>query len=354
MKLIPIACCCATIAVAGWSAFRTDAPAETQLGAPESDQVESATIYGVGYVEPVTEVRRLSFDITGNVGCVHVAVGQFVPQGQPLMDLVGSKEAQDVKVAEHELMVERANYAVILRGQNDHRIAAAQYGVEACRKRLTFWELEYDRVKSLKESKAVTTFEIDKTLMQRDEARALLAQAEATLEYLKHFVLPEQKALAAEKVGLGESRLERLRTQLAKTQLVAPFDGTVLEILKREGEHVVRENHDPVIVFGDLSRLRVRGEIDERNANRVQVGQRVTVYGRNLGTASYPAAITAIKSMMGSKTVFSRTAAERRSLEVLQVFIDFDDPVTIPTGLRVDIAISCSDSNPSPGAVDTS
>jgi multidrug resistance efflux pump len=332
------------VAAGGWSYLEFgEVPVDaTAISLSEIESAEApATIYGVGYVEPVTEIRRLAFDMTGTIAKLHVSVGQTVPSQHPLVELSSAEEAQAVAVAQQELAVEQANQSLVLRGVNEHRIAAARHSVEARRERLKFWELEYDRIRPLLKSTSVTQSEFEKTSMQVNESRAQLAEAVSELEHLDNFVLPESRVLAAERVCLAEANLRLLAERLEKTRLLAPCQGTVLEVLKHEGEHVTKESQNPVILFGDLSRLRVRGEIDERNAHAIRVGQQVKVYGRNLGDEVHTARIVSIKSVMGQKTIFARTAQERKNLDVLQAFIEFDAPVSIPVGLRVDISIDC-------------
>jgi hypothetical protein len=94
-----------------------------------------------------------------------------------------------------------------------------------------------------------------------------------------------------------------------------------------------------VIVFADVSRLRVRAEIDERHAHGLREGQAAVVFGRNLGGQRFPGRVSCVKRLMGGKTVFARTASERKDLDAVQVFIDFDAPFVAPVGLRVDVAI---------------
>jgi multidrug resistance efflux pump len=179
--------------------------------------------------------------------------------------------------------------------------------------------------------------------MRVREAKATIAKAEAEVAHLRSYVLPEERELAREEVHLAQCNLDLVEAKLESTRLVAPIDGTVLELLKREGESVTAETREPVIVFADLSRLRVRAEIDERNAHGLREGQAAVVFGRNLNGQRFQGRVSCVKRLMGGKTVFARTASERKDLDAVQVFIDFDEPFVAPVGLRVDVAIQASD-----------
>jgi HlyD family secretion protein len=129
------------------------------------------------------------------------------------------------------------------------------------------------------------------------------------------------------------------REQLRDTLLRAPFDGTVLEILRREGDGQRLIDSEPVLVFGDLRRLRVRAEIDERYARRIRPGQQALVYGRGLREDTFRGRVAQVRPMMGKKTVFSRAATERRDLGVIQVEIEPGKDFCAPVGLQVDVKI---------------
>lgn len=122
--------------------------------------------------------------------------------------------------------------------------------------------------------------------------------------------------------------------------MVAPFDGVVLKYLKREGEGVSPlMPPEPVVLFGDVGRLRVRAEVDERYARLVGVGQAAEVYGRNVAERVSGGRVVEVEHVMGDKTLFSRSAAERRDLRVLQVVVEMGEDFAAPVGLQVDIRI---------------
>ena len=112
----------------------------------------------------------------------------------------------------------------------------------------------------------------------------------------------------------------------------------MLEIFKREGEGA--RNLDPVIVFGDESRAVVRAEIDERYVHRLEAGLAATVYGAGLGPRRTIGRVTTVKRLMGKKTVFTREAAERKDLDVLQVLIEMPADFVAPMGLQVDVDVA--------------
>jgi hypothetical protein len=109
-------------------------------------------------------------------------------------------------------------------------------------------------------------------------------------------------------------------------------------VLRREGDAVRLADTQLAVLFADVSRLRVRAEIEDRFVSRLRVGQRAVVFGRGLGE-EVAGRVVQIKGVMGRKTVFAGAATERRDLEVIQVFVEAEGRLRAPVGLRVDVKV---------------
>jgi multidrug resistance efflux pump len=297
-------------------------------------------IQGQGYVEPVSEVRRLVFPADGVIGECRVEVGRRVARGEVLMVLRNGEQRAAVALAERELRLARAEAAKVLSGAHPNEIAAAPSKVEWLQEQARHLRGELERNRRAFAGRAVTDQEYEQSRTSLIQKEAALAYARAELRRLKHQVRPEDRDLAGVKVGQAEARLELAQQRLQHTFLLAPCRGMVLEIFKRAGEGQRPTDRAPVMVFGNLSRLRVRAEIDERYARRVRVGQEAVAFGRGLGAETFPGRVVAVRRLMGKKTVFSRAATERRDLDVVQVLIDLGATFSAPVGLQVDVRIN--------------
>jgi len=65
------------------------------------------SIQGVGYIEPVSDLRRLSFKRTGVIAMCTVTIGEAVHKGDALMSLDSATEHVELIAAEAELKVAR-------------------------------------------------------------------------------------------------------------------------------------------------------------------------------------------------------------------------------------------------------
>ncbi len=325
-----------------WLLERRNSPsASPDLGGalPVPAPAGPACVQGVGYVEPRTEVRRLCFKADGVIGKCLVEVGAFVHKGDLLMTLGDAEQQAAVSVAEREVEVAQQERARSVLGLDSFEIASAEQKVRLMAERLRYVQGEYERHQRMLRTDSVSQADMAAARNRVAETEAGLRAAEADHLHLRNSVRAEDRGLAEVKVRLAQARLALARQRLADTALRAPFDGKVLEILKREGEAQRMIDGEPVILFADLRRLRVRAEIDERHARAVRVGQEALVFGRGLRQEAFPGKVVAVREVMGKKTVFARTAAERKDLDVLGVLIDMPEDFTAPAGLRVDVQV---------------
>jgi multidrug resistance efflux pump len=309
-------------------------------------------VHGLGYVEPESEVRRLVFRASGAIACCRVAVSDVVRKGDLLMTLHNEEEKAAVAAAEREWRVALAERDKVLSGAHPSEVAAAARRLDVLREQSRFRQREKARQGRLALSQSVSDAEYQQARAEAAQSEAARAQAEAEWNHLRDFVREEDRRLAEAKVELAEARLQCRRRALEATELRAPCDGTVLEILKREGEGARPTDADPVAVLADLSHLRVRTEIDERYAHSLRVGQGAIVWGRGLGSRSFNGRVVLTKAVMGKKTVFARSASERKDLDVMEVLIALDGAFAAPVGLQVDVKVRAEGAAEHPGGGD--
>lgn len=119
----------------------------------------------------------------------------------------------------------------------------------------------------------------------------------------------------------------------------APADGTVIEIFHYEGESVSSSPSEPVILFAPAGPLEVRAEVDEQFATQVKVGDQAKVRSRG-DAVEEQGVVREIKPVMGRKSVFTHSAAERMDLKILELRIEMEAPPPWPIGMEVDVEIA--------------
>jgi HlyD family secretion protein len=166
----------------------------------------------------------------------------------------------------------------------------------------------------------------------------LIAGREATAVRAR---LSALERAARARITLLESKRNEAEAFVARTQLaiqqmnvVATRDGTIVYTTSRNGEKRKEGDSvwkaDRIIEIPDLTRMKAEGEVDEVDAGRVKVGQRVS-----LRLDAHPD-----EEFGGTVTSTGRTVQQRRAtqdpLKVLRVEIKLDrtDPVKMRPGMR--------------------
>ncbi len=336
------------IVFASWRAHCTLTPSLSETRNPVSVAATVQEIHGIGYVEPVSEVRKLMFRTGGVIKRCYYNVGDRVKKDSVIVELEDATQRAAVEVARQNLELARADADHVNVGTNPYRLKVIEHTLDRLKEKLRFCQADVERYKALRPVGGVgkQQYEAAETLHLQTEIE--IKEQEAELLHLRNTVTPEHKAMLQAKVRAAQAQLELAQEYLQETRLPAPFTGTILKVLKREGEGVRQLEPDPVILFGDQSRLRVRAEIDERFVQQVAVGQLARVYGRNLVGKTCKGQVAYLEHLMGDKTVFTQTSSERKDLQVLQVLIDMEPGFRSPSGLRVDVTILGSPSPPTP------
>jgi HlyD family secretion protein len=106
-------------------------------------------------------------------------------------------------------------------------------------------------------------------------AAAQVKQAQTSLNTLKNTPAPEDVQLAELSVKSAQIALDQAKANLLKSQLIAPFDGTVANVNIKVGQQSSASAQPIVLV--DLSRLEAQVNVGETDLPRVKAGQDVQV-----------------------------------------------------------------------------
>ena len=147
--------------------------------------------------------------------------------------------------------------------------------------------LERDRRRRLLDAGAVSVEEASRAerawlvaeARRRAAANATRSSQDATRE--------EDRARADAAVAVARGDVEQAEAMLAKTYIKSPIDGVVLRGTFSPARASHRRRVMPVLTVGDVSRLRVRAEIDELDVAQVHVGQHAYVTADAFGDKKF-------------------------------------------------------------------
>jgi len=202
-------------------------------------------------------------------------------------------------------------------------------------------ERKLQRIEHLQSNKFASEDDRDLAETTAKLKQAASQRSLSETRYLTHFVRDVDKLAAKAQVAVAEAKLQEAKQTLAETVLTSPINGVVLENILRVGESTYAAGSpEPVLLVGDLTHLRVRAEIDENYAFQLHAGQKAVLFGRGLGDKEIPAHVSLVKKMMGKKTVFAKTATERKDIDIIQIFVEPDKAFSAPVGLEVNVKLA--------------
>lgn len=264
----------------------------SQVPAPFASRVA-----GTGVVEAGTGNIAIGTPVSGIVAAVTVKWGEHIEPGMPLFRL----DDRDLR-AQLPLATARAH-------EVDARLARARYQLQLADKLHTQHVLSDEQYRD-----------------RRFEAQI------------------EEAALAA-----ARAEVERIRVEIDRRTVRAPIAGRVLQINMRPGEFAESGVlATPLMVVGDDTRLRVRVDIDENDAGRVDPAAPAVAVVRGRPDLQTALRFESIEPYVTPKASFTGSTTERVDTRVLQVIYSFERAkLPVYVGQHLDVFIQAPPVGPS-------
>jgi len=173
-------------------------------------------------------------------------------------------------------------------------------------------------------------------------AGSALAQARDRLKQLTADLRKLEADPATPMPTSNEGQLNIARTELwaaeaarEKLSIRAPIAGTVLQVNAKPGEMAVPSATQPLVLMGDISGLRVRAELDERDYGEIRVGQAVSVRPDAFRGREFAGKVSSIAPLV-EPSRSSRGQRNQNDVDVVEVLIDLAEPGPLAVGMKVD------------------
>lgn len=315
------------------AAAAADANGKATASAPKPQWLASAP----GRVEPRDGEIRVVASVPGKITSVAVAVNDKVTAGDLLFTIEDEDHEARVAAAEAEVAVrtrerDQENVGKLAKDRRtaEDAVAKAEHALFAAR-------LELDRTAAAARGKTTTTAALDKARDAVRSAVTALDKERATARRtanLKDMPLPTRL-----EAGLTVARSELLVAQSAfnRTRIRAPGNGSILAVNAKVGELAAPNVEIASIIVGDTSVMRVRAEFDERDIDKVKVGQLATVTTDGFPGRNFDARVTQVARSLGPPRVSAKGPRRPNDVDVLEVFVELDGQTPLLSGMRADV-----------------
>jgi HlyD family secretion protein len=223
------------------------------------------------------EIRQvdLSFNAEGTVATMTKREGDRVRQGEVIaaLDPATYQSAHDLAAARRDAA--KAQLDVLLAGTRPEDIDEARANLAAAQASLANAEAGFERQKSLAATNATTKQLLDDARMALESGRAKVDQMQVLLTKALNGPRPEDIEAARAQLRAAEATVDLSRTQLERTKLVAPANGTIMTRVIEPGTVVLPAANVYSMALDD--EVWVRAFAPEPLLSRVVPGSEVTL-----------------------------------------------------------------------------
>jgi HlyD family secretion protein len=334
-------------------AARTGAQDAPRAARPEAADDKRWQTVAPGRVEPASGEIKIAAPVMGVIAQVLVKVNDKVSAGEPLIRLIDNE-------AQARLAAAEAQVAFRLRARNEEtapvrstarrttEAAVVDTDKAAARRRAE------DAVADADKAMAAAQAALDKALVDRragrasdadrDAARTALSQAQDRVQQQKAELRRIEADPSTPLPNFAEGQVNVARAEsvaaaaaIAKLTIRAPIAGTVLQVNAKPGELAAPSNAQPLLVIGDVSALRVRAELDERDFGQIKIGQPVLVRAAAFRGREFAGKVAFIAPLVEQGRINARGQRNVTDVDVVEVLIDLAQPDPLAVGMKVDV-----------------
>lgn len=292
-----------------------------------------------GVVEGARPEVPLRLEVVGTLAAIPARENHDVSRGTLLAELNNASQVHQVALSAAEVVIAKAQLERLRNGERPEK-RKAMAALEAA-KRALFDQAKADwtRTQKLAERRAVTQEDRDRDYLAMVRAEAELDAAIAERAAVEAPARADEIAAAEGRVAAAEAKLRLAEAELAKTRLLAPFDGRVLRIYAEPGELAGQAAGQPVLLFADTSRRRVRAFVEELDSPRVAAGQTAVVIADGFPEREFRGKVAFVASRMGKRVLQSDAPGEYKDLYFREVMIDLESGTELALNMRVQARI---------------
>jgi HlyD family secretion protein len=336
------------VSTRGESPFLADT-ARAQSAAMEPQWAASAT----GRVEPKSGEVDLASQVPNRLVEVLAASNDNVKKGDLLLRVddqelyvkrTAALQEESVRVRERE--EEKATGVALERRNAEDAVAKAEREVFDAQE-------AFDSAYRAMKTSGGASDAVDQARDALQAARDKLDQQHAALAKVNAKPnMPDYQRLES---SLAAARAELSATEIAieRTRVRAPMDGTVLDIDAKVGELAVPSPQNALVKFGDMSALRVRAEVEERDATKIAVGQKVIIKADAFPGKEFTGKVASISRSLTSPHIPTLGPRRPMDVEVVEAMVDLDGTPPLFNGMRVDVFFEANASSNTAEAVKT-
>jgi multidrug resistance efflux pump len=298
-------------------------------------RAQSPSFSAPGRVEGAAPTLAIGAAAGGTVGEVLVHEGSRVSAGQPLIKLNCKPLEAQMHAREAQLAAAQATYDRVRNGSRPDEIAVGVAVVGYSQARSEEAQKTLDRTMELTEGVTVSTARVLEVQRDARIAAAQLEEARARLSLLRAGSREEDVRQSQALRDAAAAELDMGRAQVDQCTIKAPVDGVVLDVLANPGQYLSLAVPQPLLHMVQDDPLRVRADVELRDAAHVCTAQNATVSAEAFPNASIRAQVSSISPAVSAR---NGTGSDAGSKDVVPVVLELQrGGPKLPIGLPVTV-----------------
>ena len=325
---------CLLVVVA--TAVASALPASAQKAPRNTIDEKTWQAVAPGLIEPRSGEIKIMAAVIGRISEVLVKATDKIAAGELLIRLDDQEARARVATATDQVALHK-------RARNDQAAGKAadrrkaEDAVADAEANLVEAREAFDRATTAKRGGGGSDADVTTAQTAWNSARDTLNQKRANLRRIETQVgtpLPTQNE---GQLNVARSELRLANVELEKLRIRAPIASTVLQVNAKAGELAAPTSTQPLVLLGDLSMLRVRAELDERDVGEIKLGQQVVVRADAFPNREFTGKVAAIAPLIQSGRINPPGSRNLTDFSVTEVHIDLADSGPLVVGMKVDV-----------------
>ncbi|MDP1880063.1 MAG: hypothetical protein Q8K60_03885 [Parachlamydiaceae bacterium] len=301
-------------------------------------------IAAVGIVESSSGNIHIGSPVNRIVDQIQVRVGNKIKTGDVLFTL----EAHDLEAdlfsreVEYENAVAQLKKLESLPREEDIAIADAQF--KAAETEYELAKSQFERVDGLQNSGAMSQEQVNNKKYAFEIAGAKYEQAKADLTKAKLGAWGPDLEIAKLQVKQSQALVQRVQSDLERTIVRSPIDGTVLQIKIHEGEYPPTElSGTQAMIIGNTDPLHLRVSINQFDSSYYNPKAPAVAYVQGNSQVEFPLYFVHLEPYFVPKNNLSNSITEKVDTRVLQAIYCFEEgEERVYVGQQMDVFIEAN------------
>ena len=284
---------------------------------------QSSNLTAAGRVEGAGPIMTIGVAASGTVSELAAHEGDHVRSGQTLVKLDCRPLEADARTREAHLAATQASFDRFRNGSRLDEIAVGEAVVRYSQARAEEAQKTLDRNEALQEGVTVTMARILEVKRDARITAAQLEEARARLSLLRAGSREEDIRQAQALRDAAVADLDAARARLDLCSVRAPVDGVVLDVLVNQGQFLSTAVPQPLLHIVQNGQLRIRAEVELKDAARVCASQTATVSAEAFPNATIHAQVASIGVAVTPRSI-ATPAPDARAKDIVPVILNVE------------------------------